>query len=582
MRKTYTLVILILALLLVISATESNAQSPDSVIYFYDFEAGQGLWQVTNGLWSVGVDPTLPNPVSRSGKMAGALLGGSVPANGFDTYLISPAITLPLVGNNEELRLGFLHWYNFNGYVVGFAVVRIDSGGGRYGPWETISVAYTSNLNFNYWRAASIIISKYAGKRVNVGFRLYGTCDYWGCQYGAPSGRGWRVDDIRIVKSYFNNNNAPVAWDFDQDWSRVADADKWWDAYELFQVGVDTLVSVPSKPNVAGTYLNIPNIPGSAYTTRLVSPGINLPLVGPNVDLILRFRYYLNVNGYAWAEVTVAVDSGGGKWGPWRTPPIVTFTTSTPWIRFPKVLPSEYAGKRVRFAFTIVGSCDYWGCQYGAPSGKGFYIDEVDVFASNSAPQIPILVYPRNNDSLYTSVTPQLRWRLSAAAFSYRLQVARDASFGILLVDSTAIEPITVSLSRVLQDTSSWYYWRVRSVKDADSSSWSTVWRFKPRRVPAAVRELPGHMPGAFVLSQNYPNPFNPTTKINFSIKVASFTTLKVYDIVGREVATLVNERLQRGSYETTFDGRGLASGVYLYRLQAGSFIETKKLLLLR
>ena len=98
-----------------------------------------------------------------------------------------------------------------------------------------------------------------------------------------------------------------------------------------------------------------------------------------------------------------------------------------------------------------------------------------------------------------------------------------------------------------------------------------------------SVREIAGStLPGSFELKQNYPNPFNPTTRIGFQIVAPGFVTLKVYDILGREVRTLVNEELKAGSYEKTFDASGLASGVYYYRIQAGDFAETKKLLLLR
>lgn len=89
-----------------------------------------------------------------------------------------------------------------------------------------------------------------------------------------------------------------------------------------------------------------------------------------------------------------------------------------------------------------------------------------------------------------------------------------------------------------------------------------------------------------FQLSQNYPNPFNPSTKIKFSITdvESEFTlsTLKVYDILGNEVATLLNEYKPAGIYEITFEASNLASGVYLYRLTSGTFVETKKMLLLR
>ena len=89
-------------------------------------------------------------------------------------------------------------------------------------------------------------------------------------------------------------------------------------------------------------------------------------------------------------------------------------------------------------------------------------------------------------------------------------------------------------------------------------------------------------LPDKFELMQNYPNPFNPTTTIGFQIPTSGFVTLKVFDLLGREVAMLVNEELRPGSYERQFDASNLASGVYLYRLQAGSFLQTRKLLLLR
>ena len=88
--------------------------------------------------------------------------------------------------------------------------------------------------------------------------------------------------------------------------------------------------------------------------------------------------------------------------------------------------------------------------------------------------------------------------------------------------------------------------------------------------------------PNSFSLSQNFPNPFNPTTTIRFTIHETQFTTLKIYDIFGREVATLVNENLQAGNYERKWDATGIPSGMYFYRLASNNFSETKKLLLLK
>ncbi len=89
-------------------------------------------------------------------------------------------------------------------------------------------------------------------------------------------------------------------------------------------------------------------------------------------------------------------------------------------------------------------------------------------------------------------------------------------------------------------------------------------------------------VPETYSLSQNYPNPFNPTTKINFSIPKQGFVTLKVYDVLGKEVKTLVNEQKPIGNYNIEFNGSNLASGVYFYRLEAGDFKEIKRMILIK
>jgi hypothetical protein len=81
-------------------------------------------------------------------------------------------------------------------------------------------------------------------------------------------------------------------------------------------------------------------------------------------------------------------------------------------------------------------------------------------------------------------------------------------------------------------------------------------------------------------LTGNYPNPFNPTTKINYQLPKAGLVTLKVYDILGREVATLVNENQPAGSYSVPFDASKLSSGIYIYTIHANDFIQSKKMIL--
>jgi sugar lactone lactonase YvrE len=100
---------------------------------------------------------------------------------------------------------------------------------------------------------------------------------------------------------------------------------------------------------------------------------------------------------------------------------------------------------------------------------------------------------------------------------------------------------------------------------------------------PLSVGETaPASLPEVVSLSQNYPNPFNPTTVVTFQLPVASDVRLVVYDLLGREVAVLVNEKKASGSYSVRFDATGLASGVYFYRLVAGGYVESRKMLLVR
>jgi len=99
---------------------------------------------------------------------------------------------------------------------------------------------------------------------------------------------------------------------------------------------------------------------------------------------------------------------------------------------------------------------------------------------------------------------------------------------------------------------------------------------------PLDIGEDGGNYPKEFALGQNYPNPFNPSTTFKYEIPKESYITLKVYDILGREVTTLVNEQQRAGYYEIDWNAVNNSSGVYFYKIQAGDYVDTKKMILLR
>jgi hypothetical protein len=108
--------------------------------------------------------------------------------------------------------------------------------------------------------------------------------------------------------------------------------------------------------------------------------------------------------------------------------------------------------------------------------------------------------------------------------------------------------------------------------------------KLSPDVVVTSVEEsdITEETPSNYILMQNYPNPFNPSTSIEYSVPISQYVSLKVYDILGNQVAELVNERKDAGRYEVNFNASNLSSGVYFYKITAGNHIETKKMMLIK
>jgi hypothetical protein len=122
--------------------------------------------------------------------------------------------------------------------------------------------------------------------------------------------------------------------------------------------------------------------------------------------------------------------------------------------------------------------------------------------------------------------------------------------------------------------------------QDFRDGNWEIYYKRDPNGNVTGIENVNSELATAFKLEQNYPNPFNPSSIIGYRLSVNSMVTLKVYDLIGREVVTLVNEEKQAGSYETEFQSAvgnlQLASGIYYYQLRAGDYIETKKMILIK
>jgi hypothetical protein len=180
-----------------------------------------------------------------------------------------------------------------------------------------------------------------------------------------------------------------------------------------------------------------------------------------------------------------------------------------------------------------------------------------------------------------------LTWRTLGETSNYGFEVERAANEprGYTLIPGSFIAghgTTIVPHEYVFTDSSAtpgvWYY-RLRQI-DLDGAD--THYEAIRISVGAPASVPGGQLPTAFALHQNYPNPFNPVTTIRFELPVPSPVRLTVHDILGREVATLLNTTAAAGSHEVTFEASGLASGTYMYRLQAGGFVRVKRLMVVK
>lgn len=192
-------------------------------------------------------------------------------------------------------------------------------------------------------------------------------------------------------------------------------------------------------------------------------------------------------------------------------------------------------------------------------------------------PSAPSLVAPLDL-AVFDSTTILFVWQNSQPEVTnYWIEYDTTDQFLTSQIDSSLTD--TTFLSSDFANNST-IWWRVKAFNSSGWGDFSEVRSFSIE-VPTSV-EKGLESPKDFSLLQNYPNPFNPSTVIKYSIPLASFVTLKIYDAIGNEISTLVNQIKGAGSYEVNFNAEQLSSGIYYYKLQAGSFIETRKMILLK
>ena len=198
--------------------------------------------------------------------------------------------------------------------------------------------------------------------------------------------------------------------------------------------------------------------------------------------------------------------------------------------------------------------------------------------------------YAPENGSTVNTLTPTLCWMGGYNYLYGNLRVATDPGFNNIVYSYMfSINENCKTIPAIILQWEQWYWWRI-SVVCPHGTAGSNSYHFQPSLL--GIKTLGTDVPGITTLFQNYPNPFNPTTNIKFTLPLTKGVggmdiKLIIYDILGREVATLVNEHLKPGTYEYEWpapsgDGSNFASGIYFYKLQTEDFTQTKRMVLIK
>jgi hypothetical protein len=199
-------------------------------------------------------------------------------------------------------------------------------------------------------------------------------------------------------------------------------------------------------------------------------------------------------------------------------------------------------------------------------------------FVRLNIPITPILVLPPNNAQL-VATNPLFTWDTNGYAATFRIQVTTDSTFNSNTIDTIKPNIQGYHCPDILQ-LNTYYWWRVKFFNILGESPWSAIFKFKTRII--GISQINSDVPKFFKLYDNYPNPFNPVTKIHFDLPYKDFINLSIYDITGRKIAELANQLFNAGTYEVSWNGSNIASGIYFYKFTTNNFSETKRMALIK
>ncbi len=514
---------------------------------FEDFETGLGDWYVERGTWEVGSPKSGPSDVISGSFCAGTRLGGNY-SEGVRSRLVSPEFRVPDIKDNPRLR--FWHWFSFSSGDYAYVQIRTENG-----DWKSRSIQY-AGPGSSVWTYTTIDLSEYADSLIQIAFYFHS--DNVGSS-AIDVSSGWYLDDFQIVTgAYFFNN--PEGFE-----TGIGD---WFAERGTWQVGAPSVGpgGAYTGETCVGTRLNGNYDEG--VRSRFISPPILVNSIDENPNL--RFWHWFSFSSGDYGEVYVKTEHSDWKLISNR----FSGTSSGVWTTFYADL-SAYADSVIHIAFYF--HSDNTGSS--APDvSSGWYIDEISL-PGPPPNHNPILSMPDSITFDNDSNAQLCMWDYAEDAetadslLNYFFSVS-DSSIKWSYESNTGM----LSLSAPDFEGNAWLFTTVSDEQGAYARDTCEV----IVSAPVGISEYSSIESFEYALYQNYPNPFNPISTIAFQILKPDHVTIEIYNVCGQKITTLVNRSLPAGKHSVLFDGSGLVSGIYYYRIVSGSYNKAHKMLLVK
>lgn len=589
------------------------------------WENGIGDWNPDAGTWEVGTPKagTGPEKAFSGENCAATVLNGDYD-DYVDSRLVSPKIMVPPASENPRFR--FWHWYNFSTKDYGKIQIKRETG-----VWQDASLSYTERSGV--WTCPSIDLSAYAGTIINIAFYFHAADDG---AFGADVNSGWYIDDISLT-------TGPTVFNYSESWETGLVGD-WWSERGVWEVGKPLSDVGPGKAytgkNCLATVLsgNYPDVGDS----RFISSKFTVPPAHQQPRLRFWHWYSFSTNDYGrlqikgdvgtWQNLSTSYTGNSSVWtypsldlSPYAGMEVVIcfyFRASEDGVYGSDVSAGWYIDDLKLITGEIVlntpedwesglndwnpdrGTWEIGTPEFGVGPGKAFsgYNCAATVLGGNytdyadSRLMSPYFIVPSLEKN------PRFRfwhWYDFSTNDYGKVQIKTiydidwkdlpEASF----IGSSAGNWLNPYLSlSAYADSIVQIAFLLHSADDgAPGSDVQAGWyvddvEMIPPPIPVtSAIETSARAPKqaiSFALNQNYPNPFNPSTSIEFTLPNQSRVVIKLFDITGKEISTIVAQNFPAGQHKIDYNAQNLASGIYFYQIQAGDFFQTRKMVLMK